>query len=88
MTHEYKAGEKFQGEVVKILDFGVFVKIGPNTDGLVHVSEIAPFRVEKITDVLKEGDIVPVVIKEIDDRDRINLSIKQVDPDFIKPATK
>jgi len=88
MTHEYKAGEKFQGEVVKILDFGVFVKIGPNTDGLVHVSEIAPFRVEKIMDVMKEGDIVPVVIKEIDDRDRINLSIKQVDPDFIKPITK
>ncbi len=87
MTHEYKAGEKFQGEVVKILDFGVFVKIGPNTDGLVHVSEIAPFRVEKIMDVLKEGDIVPVIIKEIDDRDRINLSIKQIDPDFIKPIT-
>jgi polyribonucleotide nucleotidyltransferase len=84
MTHEYKAGEKFEGEVVKILDFGVFVKIGPNTDGLVHVSEIAPFRVEKINDVLKEGDIVPVVIKEVDDRDRINLSIKKADPDFIK----
>lgn len=85
MTHEYKAGEKFQnGEVTKILDFGAFVKIGPNTEGLVHISEIAPFRIEKIDDVLKEGDIVPVVIKEIDDKDRINLSIKQIDPDFIK----
>jgi polyribonucleotide nucleotidyltransferase len=88
MTHEYKAGEKFEGEVTKILDFGAFVKIGPNTEGLVHISEIAPFRVEKITDVLKEGDIVPVVVKEIDDKDRINLSIKQANPDFIKPTTK
>jgi len=88
MTHEYKVGEKFQGEVVKILDFGVFVKIGPNTDGLVHVSEIADFRVEKITDILKEGDIVPVIIKEVDDKDRINLSIKQVDPNFIKNPNK
>ncbi len=85
MTREYKAGEKFKkGEVTKVLDFGVFVKIGPNTEGLVHISEIAPFRVEKVADVLKEGDIVPVIIKEIDDRDRINLSIKQIDPDFIK----
>jgi len=88
MTHEYKAGEKFEGEVVKILDFGAFVKIAPGAEGLVHISEIAPFRVEKVTDVLKEGDIVPVVIKEIDDKDRINLSIKQIDPDFIKPVTK
>ena len=88
MTHEYKVGEKFEGEVVKILDFGAFVKIGPSTEGLVHVSEIASFRVEKITDVLKEGDIVPVVIKEIDDRDRINLSIKQINPNFIKPVAK
>ena len=86
MTHEYKAGERFEGKITKILDFGAFVKIGPNTEGLVHVSEIAPFRVEKITDVLKEGDIVPVIIKEIDDKERINLSIKQIAPDFIKPT--
>jgi len=84
LVHEYKVGEKFQGEVTKILDFGAFVKIGPNTEGLVHVSEIAQFRVENINDILKEGDKVPVIIKEIDERKRINLSIKKADPNFIK----
>ena len=84
MTHEYTAGEKFEGEVTRILDFGAFVKIGPSAEGLVHVSEIAPTRIEKVTDVLNVGDKVPVVIKEIDEKDRINLSIKNADPDFIK----
>ena len=84
LTHEFKKGEEFEGEVVKILDFGAFVKIGKRAEGLVHISEIAPFRVEKITDILKEGDKVPVVIKEVDEKDRINLSIKQRDPDFAK----
>ena len=84
MTHEYKAGERYEGEVVKILDFGAFVKIAPNTDGLVHISEIAPFRVESVEEFLKEGDRVPVVVKEIDERGRLSLSIKQADPNFIK----
>ncbi len=84
LTHEYKAGDTFEGEVVKIVDFGAFVRIGRNTEGLVHASEIAPFRVERVSSILKEGDKVPVVIKEIDAKDRINLSIKAVDPDFAK----
>ncbi|MFA5290833.1 MAG: S1 RNA-binding domain-containing protein, partial [Candidatus Paceibacterota bacterium] len=82
--HEYKAGEKFEGEVVRLMDFGAFVQIAPDTDGLVHVSEIAPFRIEKISDAVKIGDKVPVVIKEIDEKHRINLSIKQADPDWAK----
>lgn len=84
MTHEYKKGEKFQGTVVKIAEFGAFVNIGQNTDGLVHISEIANFRVDKVEKYLKVGDVVPVAIKEIDDKKRINLSIKMADPDFIK----
>ena len=84
MTHEYKKGERFTGEVVKIMDFGAFVKIGYGTEGLVHVSEIAPFRVDKVEDFLKEGDRVPIIIKDIDDKDRLKLSIKEADPDFIK----
>ncbi|MFA5838879.1 MAG: polyribonucleotide nucleotidyltransferase [Candidatus Paceibacterota bacterium] len=84
MTREYKAGEKFNGIVIKIMEFGAFVRIGHNTEGLVHISEIAPFRVEKVSDYLKEGDTVPVTIKEIDDRERISLSIKQADPNFAK----
>ncbi len=66
MTHEYKQGEKYQGEVIRIVDFGAFVKIGHNAEGLVHVSEMAPFRIENVRDYLKEGDIVPTMVKEID----------------------
>ncbi|TRZ51076.1 polyribonucleotide nucleotidyltransferase [bacterium] len=84
MTHVYKAGERYTGTVTKIIEIGAFVKIGPNTEGLVHISEIAPFRVNKVSDIIKEGDIVPVVIKEIDDRSRISLSIRKADPDFAK----
>jgi polyribonucleotide nucleotidyltransferase len=82
MTREYMPGEKFDGEVVRLMDFGAFVKIGPNAEGLVHVSEIAPFRVERVETYLKEGDKVPVVVKEIDEKGRINLSIKQANPTF------
>lgn len=78
----YKAGDKFQGEVTRLMDFGAFVKIGHDTEGLVHISELAPFHVAKVSDVVATGEIVPVVIKEVDERGRINLSIKAVDPDF------
>jgi len=88
MTREYKAGERFQGTVIKVMDFGAFVKIGYNAEGLVHVSEIASFRVNNVSDYLKEGDVVPVVIKEIDEKDRISLSIKQADPNFIRQPSK
>jgi polyribonucleotide nucleotidyltransferase len=81
MTREYKAGERFDGEVTRLMDFGAFVKIGPNAEGLVHVSEIAPFRVERVETYLKEGDKVPVVVKEVDEKGRINLSIKQANPE-------
>ncbi|MDP3996582.1 MAG: polyribonucleotide nucleotidyltransferase [bacterium] len=85
MTREYKAGDKMQGVVTKIADFGAFVRIGYNTEGLVHISEIAPFRVNKVSDILKEGDKVPVVIKEVDsEKGKIRLSIKDVDPNFAK----
>lgn len=82
LTHEYKAGEQFEGEVTRLMDFGAFVRIGKNTEGLVHVSEIAPFRINKVSEVLKEGERVSVIIKEIDEKQRINLSIKAVDPTF------
>ncbi len=85
MTHEYKPGERFIGTVVKIAEFGAFVSIGENADGLVHVSEIANFRIDRVESVLKVGDKVPVVVKEIDkERGRVKLSIKDADPNFIK----
>lgn len=80
LTREYVIGERLQGEVTRVLDFGAFVKIGPNTEGLVHVSEVAPFRIGKISDAVKVGEVVPVTIKEIDEKGRYNLSIKGADP--------
>ncbi len=82
LTREYMVGDRFEGEVVRMMDFGAFVKIGPNTDGLVHVSEVAPFRIASIAEAVKIGDIVPVVLKEIDEKGRYNLSIKAADPEW------
>ena len=84
LVKEYKAGEVYEGEVTRLMDFGAFVRIGPGKDaeGLVHVSEIAPFRIEKIAGVLAVGEHVRVIVKEIDEKGRINLSIKAVDPEF------
>ncbi|MBK5215250.1 MAG: polyribonucleotide nucleotidyltransferase [Candidatus Pacebacteria bacterium] len=84
MTHEYKVGDTAQGEVVKIIEIGAFVKIGPDAEGLVHISEIAPFRVEKVSDILKEGAIVPVKVIKVDERGRLNLSIKAANENFFK----
>lgn len=80
LTREYMPGERFEGEVTRLMDFGAFVKIGPNAEGLVHVSEVAPFRIDKISDAVREGDVVPVVLKEIDEKGRYNLSIKAANP--------
>lgn len=82
MTKEYKAGEVYDGVVTRIMDFGAFVKIGHSAEGLVHISEIAPFRVNRVADVLSEGEQVPVMIKEVDEKGRINLSIKNRDKGF------
>lgn len=81
MTHEYKVGEMLKGEVVKIADFGAFVRLNPFTDGMVHISELAPFRVERVSDIIKEGMIVPVKVIKVDG-DRISLSIREADRDF------
>jgi len=84
MTHEYKVGDMTNGEVVKIMEFGAFVKFGYDNEGLIHISEIAPFRVEKVSDFLKEGDIVPIKIIKLDEKGRLNLSIKEANKDFFK----
>ncbi len=82
LTREYMPGERFEGEVTRLMDFGAFVKIGPNTEGLVHVSEVAPFRIGNIAEAVQVGDVVPVLLKEIDEKGRYNLSIKAADPEF------
>lgn len=84
LVKEYKPGELYDGEVTRMMDFGAFVRIGAGKDaeGLVHVSEVAPFRIDKIADALAVGDKVRVMIKEIDEKGRINLSIKMADPEW------
>ncbi len=77
LTREVVVGEIFQGKVVKILDFGAFVEILPGKDGLVHISELEPFRVNKVEDVVKLGDVIPVKVISIDDQGKISLSKKQ-----------
>ncbi|MAF20381.1 MAG: polyribonucleotide nucleotidyltransferase [Parcubacteria group bacterium] len=80
LTREVKAGEVFQGKVTKIIDFGAFVEILPGQEGLVHISELAPYRVEKVEDVVKLGQTILVKVKEIDHLGRINLSLKEANP--------
>ena len=77
ITREVKVGEVFQGRVKRILNFGAFVEILPGQEGLVHISQLAPWRVGKVEDVVKVGDIVPVKVISIDEQGRINLSIKE-----------
>jgi polyribonucleotide nucleotidyltransferase len=74
---EAEIGKIYKGTVRKIVEFGAFVEILPGTDGLVHISQLAPERVRKVTDVLKEGDEVLVKVLEIDRQGKIRLSRKE-----------
>jgi len=76
LTREVVAGETFKGKVTRLMDFGAFVEILPKQEGLVHISKLAPWRVEKVSDIVKPGDEVFVKVSEIDDMGRINLSMK------------
>ncbi|MBL8273170.1 MAG: S1 RNA-binding domain-containing protein, partial [Xanthomonadales bacterium] len=69
-------GAIYEGKVAKLMDFGAFVTILPGRDGLVHVSQISSERVEKVSDKLKEGDVVRVKVLEVDKQGRIRLSMK------------
>lgn len=77
LVEEPEVGKLYEGTVVKVMDFGAFVNFMPGIDGMVHISELADTRVEKVTDVVKEGDKVKVKLMAIDDKGRMNLSIKQ-----------
>ncbi len=73
---EAEVGKTYQGKVIKIAEFGAFVEILPNTQGLLHISEIANERVRQVTDVLKEGEMIDVKVLEVDRAGRIKLSRK------------
>ena len=79
LTEEPEVGKIYTGKVVSIKDFGAFVNIMPGTDGMVHISKLSDQRVEKVEDVLHEGQEVRVKLTGIDERGRLSLSIKDVD---------
>ena len=78
ITAEAEIGKIYVGKVERIVDFGAFVNILPGKDGLVHISQISDKRIDKVTDVLKEGEEVKVLVLDVDNRGRIKLSIKDV----------
>lgn len=78
IVEEPEIGDVYLGKVVKIMNFGCFVSFGRNSEGLVHISKLAKGRVEKVEDVVKEGDEILVKVLEIDDRGRINLAKQDI----------
>ena len=77
LTHEVKVGELFNGKITRLMNFGAFAEILPGQEGLIHISELADYRVNKVEDIVKIGDVVPVKVIEIDHMGRINLSLRQ-----------
>ncbi|HOY56296.1 MAG TPA: polyribonucleotide nucleotidyltransferase [bacterium] len=84
LTREVKPGELFTGKVTRLMNFGVFVEVLPKQEGLVHISEMAPFRVGRVEDVVAVGDMIPVIVKEIDEQGRMNLTMLGTDFDTSK----
>ena len=78
ITADVEVGRIYEGKVVKLMDFGAFVSILPGRDGLVHISQISEERVEKVSDKLKEGDVIKVKVLEVDKQGRIRLSMKAI----------
>ncbi len=78
ITADIEPGQIFEGKVIKIMNFGAFVTLTPGRDGLVHISQLSDERVENVTDVVKEGDMVKVKVLEVDKQGRIRLSMKAV----------
>ena len=81
LTADVEVDKIYEGRVAKIMDFGAFVTILPGKDGLVHISEISQERVESVSDVLSEGQVIKVKVIEIDKQRRIRLSMKRIDND-------
>jgi len=79
LTEEPEVGRVYEGKVVSIKDFGAFVNILPGIDGMVHISELSNERVESVTDVLHDGQILPVKLTGIDERGRISLSLRDIE---------
>jgi polyribonucleotide nucleotidyltransferase len=79
ITADVEVGRVYEGKVARLMDFGAFVTILPGRDGLVHISQISNERVERVSDKLKEGDLIRVKVLEVDRQGRIRLSMRDVD---------
>ena len=79
ITADVEVGQVYEGKVARLMDFGAFVTILPGRDGLVHISQISNERVERVSDKLKEGDVIRVKVLEVDRQGRIRLSMRDVD---------
>jgi len=79
ITAEVEVGKIYEGRVARLMDFGAFVTILPGRDGLVHISQISDERVERVSDKLKEGDMIRVKVLEVDRQGRVRLSMRSVD---------
>jgi polyribonucleotide nucleotidyltransferase len=88
LTREVMAGEMFRGKVTRLMEFGAFVEILPGKEGMIHISELAPFRVQKVTDVVNIGEEVPVKVIKIDEQGRVNLSLKAARADLGEPQAE
>ena len=86
ITASPEVGKIYDGKVRRIVEFGAFVEIFPGTDGLLHISQLAEDRVRSVTDVLKEGDQIPVKVLEVDRQGKIRLSLKEARRDLDKQA--
>ena len=81
IVEEPEIGKIYEGKVVKLMDFGAFVNFMGSRDGLVHISQLKNERVEKVSDVINEGDVVKVKVLDIDSRGKVKLSMKEVEAD-------
>ena len=88
LVKEVEVGETYTGKVTRLMNFGAFVEVLPGKEGLLHISKISKERVEKVEDVLGEGDIVTVKVSEIDNQNRINLTRKGLEDTPIIKANK
>jgi len=89
LTAEIEVGKTYHGTVTRLMDFGAFVEVLPKQEGLVHVSEMAPYRVNQVKDIVKEGDKVYVKVTEVDQMGRTNLSMKQAEGNvYPEPPTQ
>ncbi len=88
MTRSFEVGDTIDATIKNITDFGAFAELSPSKDGMIHVSEFSPQRIDTVDSVVSSGDIVPVVVKEVRPDGRIALSVKDRDPSFFDAVLK